>query len=379
MKVLIINNLYKPYGRGGAEKYVEIVSGEFLRQGREVVVISTKPFFGDGKEEKNVYYLKSFYSYLNKIPYFFRFIWHLFNIFNFVKYYQIKKIVKKEKPNIVISNNLIGLGFFVPMVFKKLNLKHVHVLHDIQLLHPSGLIFFGDEKKINTLFSRIYQKINSFLFSSVKYIVAPSDWIINIHTEKGFFKSSMKKKIFNPVDINFLENSDSEKTSFDFLYVGQIEEHKGVDMLLKTFNEIIKDYNNYRLTLIGTGSILEKLREKYSSENISFLGRVDKENILNLMKKSSCLVVPSLCYENSPTVIYEAAFSDLDFIYSDFGGASEIGAYFGGSPFLLSDSTSLKKLIYNFHLKNSNFSEKKEKANSLKAFSYIKSLIDFIS
>ena len=42
------------------------------------------------------------------------------------------------------------------------------------------------------------------------------------------------------------------------------------------------------------------------------------------MSEANCIVVPSLCYENSPTVIYEAFSQNLPVIASHLGGIIEL-------------------------------------------------------
>jgi glycosyltransferase involved in cell wall biosynthesis len=42
------------------------------------------------------------------------------------------------------------------------------------------------------------------------------------------------------------------------------------------------------------------------------------------MKFANCLIVPSLCYENSPMTIYEAYKVDLPIIASSLGGIVEL-------------------------------------------------------
>ena len=60
--------------------------------------------------------------------------------------------------------------------------------------------------------------------------------------------------------------------------------------------------------IAGTGGKLKKARQLAKpNKYIKFLGWKNKEEIRDLMESSDCLIVPSLCYENSPTVIYEAA------------------------------------------------------------------------
>ena len=43
MKICLINNLYKPFNRGGAEKVAETIVDGLIKAGHEVFIISTKP------------------------------------------------------------------------------------------------------------------------------------------------------------------------------------------------------------------------------------------------------------------------------------------------------------------------------------------------
>ena len=155
MKICLINNLYKPYIRGGAETVVELIKDGLEKDRHEVVVITTKPIFGDHAEatrELGVYYIGGVYFNLNKIPKVLRLIWHLIDMFDIGGYLRVKKILKKENPNVVMTHNLKGISYLIPRAVIGLNMKHIHTLHDIQLLHPSGLMFYGKEKIINYYF-----------------------------------------------------------------------------------------------------------------------------------------------------------------------------------------------------------------------------------
>ncbi len=378
MKVCIINNLYKPYSRGGAEKYVEKLMDGFSGLGHENFVISTKPYRKVKKQEDGVYYLSSLYFSLASLPKIIRPLWHLFNMLNFHKYFQVKKIIKLENPDLVITNNLLGLGFLLPRLFLKMKVKHLHVLHDIQLLHPSGLMFLGKEKILDSFFAKIYQRINARLFSELKYVVAPSTWIIDLHKSKMFFQKSKSMQVFNPVaEIPFLKKS-KDGAFLNFLYVGQIESHKGLDLLFIAIEDIIKSHSNIFLSLVGTGSLDEVYRIKYGENHrIKFFGRLSEKDIFEKMSSHDCLVVPSLCYENSPTVIYEAGISRLDFIFSDFGGSSEVGNYYSGIGFDPLDPNSLKTALEKFIEKRNGVVHNK-KALSLSAEEYIRKILLFL-
>ena len=44
MKICLINNLYKPYNRGGAERVVEAMADDYYKSGNDIVIISTRPY-----------------------------------------------------------------------------------------------------------------------------------------------------------------------------------------------------------------------------------------------------------------------------------------------------------------------------------------------
>ena len=59
-------------------------------------------------------------------------------------------------------------------------------------------------------------------------------------------------------------------------------------------------------------------------KRIIFHGWLYHQNLSPLLKKIDVVVVPSLCYENSPTVIYESLSIGLPVIAADIGGLAEL-------------------------------------------------------
>jgi len=374
MKICLINNLYKPYNRGGAERVVEIIAEEFEKQGNEVFVISTKPFFVKCNLLVKNYYINSFYYNLHKLPKFLRLIWHFFDIFDILSYLKVKKILKKEKPDIIITHNLKGISYLVPKIIKNLKIKYIHTLHDIQLLHPSGLMIHGKEKIINNLFAKIYQAICKNIFNSPDVVISPSKWLMKMHEDRGFFKNSKKVIIPNPIILNKkLFNKIKEKNKkFIFLYVGQLEEHKGILFLINVFNKI----ENCELAVVGTGHC--HVHEN-NNKNINFLGKLKNSEVNKLMQESDALIMPSLCYENSPTVIYEAFANGLPVISSNIGGSPELLKDGAGLLFQAGDENDLiKKINYAMEHKNELREMAKNGSKKIKEFSvekYIEKLM----
>ena len=378
MKICLINNLYYPFARGGAERIVEIIFDKLKHEKHQVFIITTKPYKIKNKTlNKKIYYINSLYYNLNKIPKIIRLFWHLIDIFDIKNYFKIKKILKKEKPDIVMTHNLKGIGFLIPRVIKKLKIKHIHTLHDIQLIHPSGLMYYGEEKKVLGIFPKIYYKICIYLFLNIDTIISPSQWLLKEHTKKGFFKNSNKKVIPNPV---ILKNVNFKISKFkkinNFLYVGQLEKHKGIMFLIDVFLKL-----NLKLIIAGSGSYKNKIRRIDSkNKNIIFVGQKNNKEILNLMQSADCLIVPSFCYENSPTVIYEAAMLGLPVIASKIGGITDLIHDLGGFLFFPLDEKDLISKI-KYAIKNLQKFKKigkhsKEKIKKYSINNYIKKIVN---
>lgn len=348
MKICLINNLYKPFARGGAERIVELTARGLKESGHEVFIISTSPewtheIFTDGIK---THFLSSMYYNLNKMPKTLRWFWHFYDTFDIITYLRTLRILKKEKPSIVITHNLKGISYLLPFLFKKLKIKHIHVLHDIQLIHPSGLMFYGKEEEIKSIFYFIYSRMCSLLFNSPDIVISPSKWLMDMHIRLGFFRNSEKKIIPNPVSFKktLIKKGNNSNVVINFLYVGQIERHKGIFLLLDAFNEVLRCGLNANLIIVGAGGCDKILIENIQDERIKFLGRKNEDEIMDLMRNSDCLAVPSLCYENSPTVIYEAAISELFVLASNLGGISELMKNFRGVMFKPKKNDLVEKL-----------------------------------
>ena len=328
MKIAIISNLYKPYTRGGAERIVELTVQGLKQAGHDVFVISTKPQKGIElveESEARVYRFKplNIFYYLDDYKHnaFVRIIWNIIDVFNFSSARVVTKILKEEKPELVITHNLKGLGMLIPRAIKKLKIKNIHVLHDIQLVNPSGLMFWRQENSFvqNGLPSKIYQFILRKLFSQISSAIFPSVWLKNFYWEHRFFINAKKEVLRNPVIRPEIPVDVKREKQNTFLYLGQIEEHKGVLWLLDFW---IKNKLDSKLILAGKGNLnLDRYKD---SKNIELIGFVERKDIENLFKKADFLIFPSLCYENSPTVIIESLQNATPVIVADIGGSAEL-------------------------------------------------------
>lgn len=352
MKICIINSLYKPYTRGGAETVVEVVTDGLLKKGHEVVLIT----LGRKKEREvldNVivhrirpYNIFSFLD-ISKHSTIFRMIWHVLDIFNFFGANQVKKILEKEKVEIVMTHNLKGVGYLIPRAIKKLGIKHIHTLHDLQLSRPSGLMIYDREKPF-LIMDKVYEHICRFLFNSPDVVISPSAWLLNFYAIRGFFPNSKKVVLQNPVEqVNEKASKHDKKNTEDvnFLYLGQLERSKGILFLIDTFKELEK--KNWKLRIVGAGNSENVVKNKIKSDDrFLFYGFVKRAKLSNIFGQTDCTIIPSLCYENSPTVIYESFVSGVPVIASDIGGIPElVKDNVNGFTFEPGNKENLKKVL----------------------------------
>jgi len=357
MKICLINSLYKPYSRGGAEVVFENIVQGLKAAGYKSFVITLRPFQGlsslwfktdlpflsltrggmvpPNKEDEvgvKVYrfYPLNLFSFINigQHNVLARFFWHIFDVFNLHSYFVVKKILKEERPDVIMTHNLKGIGYMIPWAIKRSGIKWVHTVHDVQLSEPSGVI----NPPYPPLSRGLYERICRWLFGSPSVVISPSKWLMDFYSEKGFFKNSKKVVMPNPVgglpSIVYRRQTTDDKRQTTFLYLGLIEKHKGVLFLIKAFKEFLNSQfpiPNSQLLIAGDGSKLEEIKKLAAGEpRIKILGPVPHKKIAELFQETDFTIVPSLCYENSPTVIYESLFFGVPVIAANIGGVAEL-------------------------------------------------------
>lgn len=334
MKVCLINNLFFPYHKGGAEQVVKLTAANLVSQGHEVVIITSAPEqWGVEKSVHSTIYRlppRNLYFYSDSQKHFWlvRFWWHFFDIFNLFTVLKIRKILREEKPDLVYTHNLMGLSFLIPIVLRRLKLRHLHVVHDVQLVEPSGIIWAGKESywRYHNPLVWLYAWLMRKLMGAPEMVISSSQFLIDFYKTRGFFSRSQFKLERNPVEVNKMIRPEKDSV-VEFLYLGQIETHKGVLFLAQAFVDLMKKENNLpcALKIVGSGTKENALRAIIGScAQARFLGPAQREEIPALLARADVLVAPTLVCENTPTAVNEALASGLSVIVSDAPGAAEM-------------------------------------------------------
>lgn len=262
----------------------------------------------------------------------------IFGIWFSKKYYkEIRQIIEENNIDLVHIHNFYPL--LTPSIFKAskdAGAKVVHTLHNYRLWCISG-IFYRDgygicelctqnKFSLKGIFSKCFRKsmIQSVLaqasfwyyratrvFDTIDYFFVLTDF------QKEKVKSlgiDEKKIILKP---NSLEMSfDIQKEKKDYIYVGRLEESKGIYELLKVWNTLDK---KYILTIVGGGDCEQELKEKYNNKNIIFKGKCSREETLQNISKAKYLIQPSIWYETFGLTIIEAMSFGVPVIGYDIG------------------------------------------------------------
>ncbi len=330
MKVLLINDFY--FG-GGAEEVFRKTKSILEKNGFEV-----RMYFGSKSAAKPASVLSYFYSFKRRDE-----LFHVLNEF---------------RPNVIHIHNyyhlLTGSIFNSIRRYKDINcVKVVFTAHDYYSISPSShLLYFasGIPKNLpinNTFNNLLFKRIDNrgILYSFVKkiawlimycltkplnqidIIISPSEFLKDVFEINGVSKEIVC--IRNPLNNeNIILNKGSivcdKLEKLRFVYFGRLSPEKGI----LDFIRMLKKINiSIQLDIIGDGPSKIELETYISNNNlsnISLLGRIPNDLLLDKLKKYDISIIPSVGYENAPLTIPESARAGLAILCSDRGGIPEM-------------------------------------------------------
>ena len=171
---------------------------------------------------------------------------------------------------------------------------------------------------------KAYKPIDYFVYSRYDKIICVSDQVksaLTTYLQDTKNKSIVIKNAI-PIDSNFIEIPKI----YDVLFVGRLEDAKGVDVLIKAIAILKQKFNlQIKVAILGDGSkrvYLENLSKQLGvDDEIVFLG-VQKD-VQSFMASSKVFVLPSR-WEGLPVVILEAMANRMPIITTPVGGIAEV-------------------------------------------------------
>ena len=162
-------------------------------------------------------------------------------------------------------------------------------------------------------------------------VISPSRFLIQKVEEYGF---QPRRVVYLPFGLDKTHLSSPEpspplSTKLRIGYLGQFAPHKGVHLLLTAFQKLVKHHGSCELFLhgnISNGSpyVRDLLRIGQNDPAITFTGPYPNSNVGQVLNGLDVIVVPSLWYENRPTVIVEAHATQTPVVAVRLGGMAEL-------------------------------------------------------
>lgn len=268
-------------------------------------------------------------------------------VFRWETYREVKKLIRQEKVDLLHVHNTLNL--VSPSVYYAGFACHIPVVqtvHNFRLLCP-GATFFRDGhvcedclthglgcavkhrcyrgSLVQTLACVISTKIHRILgtYGRLHYIC-----LTEFNKEKLLhLKQIRPERVF--VKPNFVKQAEAvlpiSERKKRFIYVGRLEEIKGIRVLLKAWELLGEDAPE--LLLCGSGPLEEwcakELQEKKLG-TITMCGFLPNERVRTLIGGSLALILPTQVYEGFPMTIAESYACGTPVIGSDLGNTGNL-------------------------------------------------------
>lgn len=326
-KVLIVHNYYQI--PGGEDTVVENEKRMLEEHGHEVVLYT--------RHNSELKTLTKFQKIL--LPF--------STVFNLRTYKEVRKIISEQKIDVLHVHNTLNL--VSPSVYYagiSRNIPVVQTVHNFRLLCP-GATFFRDghvceeclykglvcavkhncyrDSKLQTVACVVSAWIHRLIgtYKKINYIC-----LTEFNKEKLLHLKQIKEEqVF--VKPNFVQ-SIQQNVSFkerkeQFIYVGRLEEIKGVDVLLNAWK--VMGNQAPKLIMCGTGPLEDWCRhfiENNHLVNIEMAGFVPNIQVREMIACSKALILPTQVYEGFPMTIAESYASGTPVIGSDLGNTGSL-------------------------------------------------------
>jgi len=304
MRILHVSKKYPPL-IGGDAIVVQNLETEQKRQGHDVFILTSKTVKTENLT--NVYYfgiLERAYN-LDRIT-----VKRLFSLL--LLFFQSFCFVRRIKPAIIHSHSP-DLGFVCSFAAHLYGIPVVNTCHGVT---------FADKRysRVKRITEKFFLKHGSF--SAILTVDKTS--------LQAFHDAGIEKVMYIPngVDIAFFKPIPRNKGEIlTFLFVGRLENQKGIIYLIEAVKLLASCHNNFKLLIVGEGSLRDTLQSQvreYHLENfIFFIGAKGKAELREYYQQADVFVLPSL-WEGFPLTILEAWASGVAVIATKVNGIPAI-------------------------------------------------------
>ena len=338
----MVSTFYPPFNFGGDGMHVYRLSNELARRGHSVDVFHCEDSFmmlngtrptGDFPNHPNVKVrpLKSGMGFVSPLvtqqtgrPIFKR---------------QLKEALENNGYDVIHYHNMSLIGI---TALKYGSAIKLYTTHEHWLICPMHVLWKFN-REVCTKQSCIRCQIagkrppqlwrqTDLMENSLKHVdcfLSPSRFTLHKHLAAGLDIPIRQMPYFLPTPPETAQTSPpgSDPTRPYFLFVGRLEEIKGLQNVIPVF----RDQQKYDLLIAGDGEYRTHLAALAGdSRNIKFLGRLSQDELGSLYKSAVAVIVPSICFETFGIIIIEAFARKTPVIVNNLGALPEVVEDSGG-------------------------------------------------
>lgn len=257
------------------------------------------------------------------------------------------QLIEDFKPDVVHLNNIhTQLSPVIAKIAHEQGIRVVWTLHDTKLVCPCYTCMrnghwcedcFYDKKAVIKHHCMPAGIIGSTIgYLEAKYwnkeklqeytdlFLPPSQFMMDTVVRGGYAPQKFRV-LCNFIDVEKVENPNLEKKDY-YVFLGRVDKVKGITTLCKAAAQL-----PYKLKVIGSGPMLELLKETYKQKDkIEFLGQMDWKDFRPIIEGAKFMVIPSEWSENNPLTVIE----------SQSLGTPVLGARIGGIPELIEEGVT---------------------------------------
>lgn len=212
------------------------------------------------------------------------------SLFNYVAPGVVRRELSKNKYDVLIED-INKIPFYTPLYTSEIPILFV----------------------IPHLFATtVYQEINFVLGTYIYLWEKPIQWcfrkypfcVISESTKADLVARGIPAENVSVVECGIdheMYSPDDSVTKYESptaLYLGRIKKYKGVQYVLKAWPRVLKTYPDARFMVAGDGDYLDNLVAEAGqlgiNDSVEFAGYVSSESKVEMMRRSHCIIYPSL-------------------------------------------------------------------------------------
>jgi glycosyltransferase involved in cell wall biosynthesis len=330
-RIVMTSTFYPPYHLGGDAVHVRYLAEELVKRGHEVHVVHSRDAYAlkaKGKDPKPLASDVIVHPVSTTLGGSSSELTYITGRSRAAER-ELRRVMQEVRPSWVHHHNisLLGQGMLDPA-----GVPQLFTVHDHWPVCPrSDLEYLGRETctrnrcvTCSLRTGRPPQLWRGGAFrkrlENVDRIIAPSGYMAKFLKERAGLSSTVLPN-FVPSPGEVAEKAAPPH----FVFVGVLEKHKGLDLLLQGYERC---GTKAELHVLGSGSLEAELRSstERTGGRVRGLGFLSRQEVLEEVASAIALVAPSVCQENSPLSCIEALSVGTPLIVSPNGGLPDLVA-----------------------------------------------------